>query len=147
MNIHILFGLRSDLLKTFQKALTIVTPFLSFKGITHAYLLKILITHNKNLIPLLNVLINWISARLAPASLVFTWWINSCFLKCFDNWFIKFICNLLILFNLIFNSTTWNRFICKWSVFFIKKTVNHRSKNSLISTIFWIFCNIKWIIS
>ena len=31
-------------------------PFLSFKGITHAYLLKISITQNKKQIPLLNVL-------------------------------------------------------------------------------------------
>ena len=36
-------------------------PFLSFKGITLAYLLKILITHNKNLNPLLNLLNNCIN--------------------------------------------------------------------------------------
>ena len=30
-------------------------PFLSFKGITQAYLLKISITHNKNLNSLLNL--------------------------------------------------------------------------------------------
>ena len=41
-------------------------PFLSFKGTTQAYLLKISITHNKNLNPLLNVLINYISAKSAP---------------------------------------------------------------------------------
>ena len=40
-----------------------VVPFLSFKGITHAYLLKISITHNKKRIPLLNLLINSISER------------------------------------------------------------------------------------
>ena len=50
--------------------LTIVTPFLSFKGITHAYLLKISIKHNKNLNPLLNLLINCLSARSAPQTLL-----------------------------------------------------------------------------
>ena len=38
-------------------------PFLSFKGTTHAYLLKISMTHNKNLFLLLNLLINYISAK------------------------------------------------------------------------------------
>ena len=41
-------------------------PFLSFKGTTHAYLLKISITHNKNLIPLLYLLNNCISAKSTP---------------------------------------------------------------------------------
>ena len=41
-------------------------PFLSFKGIIQAYLLKTSITHNKNLNPLLNLPINWISAKSAP---------------------------------------------------------------------------------
>ena len=41
-------------------------PFLSFKGTTQAYLLKISITHNKNLIPLLYLLNNCISAKSAP---------------------------------------------------------------------------------
>ena len=41
-------------------------PFLSLKGITHAYLLKISITHNKNRNPLLNLLINCMLARSAP---------------------------------------------------------------------------------
>ena len=40
--------------------------FLLFKGATHAYLLKISITHNKKRIPLLNLLINCISARSEP---------------------------------------------------------------------------------
>ena len=43
-----------------------VPHFLSFKGTIQPYLLKISIAHNKNLIPLLNVLINWISAKSAP---------------------------------------------------------------------------------
>ena len=41
-------------------------PFLSFKGITQAYLLKTSITHNKNLNPLLNLLYNCISAKTMP---------------------------------------------------------------------------------
>ena len=41
-------------------------PVLSFKGKTQAYLLKISITHNKNLIPLLYLLNNFISAKSAP---------------------------------------------------------------------------------
>ena len=49
-------------------------PFLSFKGTTHAYLLKILMTHykdlnplhNKNLNPLLNLLTDCMSAKSAP---------------------------------------------------------------------------------
>ena len=40
--------------------------FLSFKETTQAYLLKISITHNKNLTTLLNLLINCISAKSAP---------------------------------------------------------------------------------
>ena len=52
--------------KYFGNALTIVKPFLSFKGITHAYLLKIPMTHNKRQISLINLLINCISAKWAP---------------------------------------------------------------------------------
>ena len=40
--------------------------FLSFKERTYAYLLKISITHNKNLIPLLYLIINYISAKSVP---------------------------------------------------------------------------------
>ena len=39
---------------------------LSFKGATHLYLLKVSVTHNKNRILLLNLLINDISAISAP---------------------------------------------------------------------------------
>ena len=39
LSAHILFGLRFDSSKTFWKALVILIPFLSFKGITHANLL------------------------------------------------------------------------------------------------------------
>ena len=40
--------------------------FLPFKGTTQAYLLKMSITHSENLTPLLNLLINCISAKSAP---------------------------------------------------------------------------------
>ena len=66
LSTHILFGLRLDSSKVFIKALGIVIPFLSFKGITYVYLLKISITHNKKRITLLDLLINCISARSAP---------------------------------------------------------------------------------
>ena len=59
--------------------------FLSFKGITHAYLLKMSITHNKKTIPLLNLLINYISARSALQILFLK---GDCtFLEFFNNWF------------------------------------------------------------
>ena len=41
-------------------------PFLSFKGTTHAYLLKRSMAHNKYLIPLLYLLINCMSAKSTP---------------------------------------------------------------------------------
>ena len=51
------------------KALVIVIRFLYFRGITHVYLLKILITYNKKRTPLSNLLIHCASARLAPKNL------------------------------------------------------------------------------
>ena len=47
LSTHILFGLRLDSSNIFGKTLVVVIPFLSFKGITLGYLLKILITHKK----------------------------------------------------------------------------------------------------
>ena len=43
----------------------IVIPFLSFKGMTHAYLKKISITRNKIYFPLTSLFSNYISARSA----------------------------------------------------------------------------------
>ena len=43
-----------------------LTPFLSFKGTTHAYLMNKSITHKRYLIPLLYLLINCISAKSTP---------------------------------------------------------------------------------
>ena len=50
----------------FLKGISDYNSFLSFKGITHVYLLWISIAHNKNLNPLLNLLINYIFARSTP---------------------------------------------------------------------------------
>ena len=50
----------------FWKSIANCNTFLSFKVIRHAHSLKISITHNKKRIPLLNLLINYISARSAP---------------------------------------------------------------------------------
>ena len=66
LSAHILFGFLLDSFKNFWKALVIVIPFSSFKRRTHVYLLKISMTYNEKQIPLLNVLINCISARSAP---------------------------------------------------------------------------------
>ena len=48
LSTHILFDLFLDSFRIFWKPLVIAITFLSFKGITHTYLLKISITHNKN---------------------------------------------------------------------------------------------------
>ena len=66
-----------------------VTPFLSFKGITQAYLLKISIAHNTNLMPLLNLLINCISAKWAPQ--ILSW--NDGYTFIFLNFLIIGLCN------------------------------------------------------
>lgn len=66
LSTHILLGLRLHYSKIFWKALVLVIDFFSFKGTTNAYLLKILIAHNKNQILLLNLLIKYISAGSAP---------------------------------------------------------------------------------
>ena len=66
LSTHILFRLRPDLPKIYWNALTVLTPFLSFKGTTQAYLVEISIAHKKNLNPSLNLLINSISANQFP---------------------------------------------------------------------------------
>ena len=55
------FYIASNILKCINNSYT----FLSFKEITHAYLLKVSITHNKNLNLLLKFLINCISVKSA----------------------------------------------------------------------------------
>ena len=66
---HIFFGFLVESSNIFWNALTMVIAFLSFKGTTQAYLPKISITNNKNLNPLLNLLINCISAKSTPQML------------------------------------------------------------------------------
>ena len=51
--------------KIFWKALVVAIPFLSFKETTHTYFLKLSITHNSKPILLLDLLVNYISARSA----------------------------------------------------------------------------------
>ena len=58
LSTHILFGLGFYSCKIFWKALVIIIPFLSFKGIAHAYLLKIQIKQNKKLKPLSKLFVN-----------------------------------------------------------------------------------------
>ena len=82
-------GLQLDLSKIFGKAFVIVIFFLSFKRITHAYLLKISITHSKKLLPLLNWLINRISAGSAPQILSMK---NECTFR-FSSFLIIGLCN------------------------------------------------------
>ena len=71
LSIHILFVFLFEwnsikLSKISWKALTItVTPFSSFEG-TQEYLLKRLMTHNKNLTSLSKLLINCMLAQSAP---------------------------------------------------------------------------------
>ena len=71
LSTQILIDLRLDSSNFFLKTLVIVVYFLSFKIITHAYLLKLSIKHHKKRIPLLNLLINCISARAAPQCVFF----------------------------------------------------------------------------
>ena len=83
---HILFGLQLDLSKIFWKALVIVKPISSFKGIIHVYLLKLSITHNKKRILLLNLIINCILVRSPPQILSIK--ISVFFLEFSNNWFV-----------------------------------------------------------
>ena len=65
--------------------------FISFKGTTHAYLLKILLTYNEKRIRPLNLLINCISARSVPQ----LWSLKILFTFRFSNFPIIFLCNSL----------------------------------------------------
>ena len=50
LSTHHLFGFRLDSFTILIKALRTVSPFLPFEGLTHAYLMKTCITHNRYLI-------------------------------------------------------------------------------------------------
>ena len=86
---HILRVLLLVSSKNFRKALVIVIPVISFKGTTHAYLLKISITYNKKRILLLNVLLNCILARSTPQILSIK---DECNFR-FQNFVIIGLCN------------------------------------------------------
>ena len=130
LSTHIFLGLQLDSSKIFWKALVLVIPFLSFKGITHVHLLKISVTHNKKRIPLLNLLINCVSGRSAPQRLSIEDECTFLFLK----FLIIRLCNYFVWNILIFNITT--RRFC------IKKCIKNWSKAPLIFIIFWIFSNL-----
>ena len=134
MSAYILLGFRLDSFQVFWNALVIVIPFLSFKGTTNVYILKILITSNKNLIPLLNLLINCISARSAPKILS----LNREQTLLLLNFVIISLCNSFANYLLE---------IVPPEVFFIKTIIDHRGKTSSIFVIFWILSNIKCFIS
>ena len=105
-SIHILFG-SLPFETIFRNALTILIALLSFKRITHGYLLNKSIADNKYLIPLLLLLSDCISAKR---------WINFSFLKFSINLLVKFICKLIIWFSS--SKTTSTKL-------FTKKPVNH----------------------
>ena len=65
---------------------------MSFKGPTHAYSLKRSITHNKNRIPFLYLLINFISAKLASLLLCLKEEFTYMFIKFSNYWFVSFLC-------------------------------------------------------
>ena len=89
MSTHIVLGFHFDSSKIFLIALVILILFSSFKGITHAYLLQMSITRNKNLNPLLNLLINYISASSSTQILSIKG--NCTFL--FSNFLVICLCN------------------------------------------------------
>ena len=66
LSTHIFFEFLLDCFKTFWEALVIVIPFLFFKKITFAYLVKISITRNRKRIHFLNLINNYISVRSVP---------------------------------------------------------------------------------
>ena len=66
LSTHILFCLRLDSSNIFWNTFVVPLHFLSFKGITYTYLLKISITHNQKQTSLLDLFIYCISVRLAP---------------------------------------------------------------------------------
>ena len=133
---HILFGLRLDSFKIFWKTLVIVILFLSFKGITRGYLLKISITHNKNLNPLVNVLIKYISSR--STSQILSLKNESTYI--FLNFLIIGLCDSSA--NSLIDIISF--LIALPDAFFIEHFINHWKNTSLISIMFWIFINIKY---
>ena len=120
-----------------MKSLVIVILFLSFKGITISYLLKIPVTHMTTINPLLNLLINCISSRSAPQILSIK---DGC---TFLSW--KFI--IIGLCNSSSNSL-FEIFLFSIPLqggFYQK--IDHWSKSTLIFIMFQIFSNSKCFIT
>ena len=144
---HILFGLQLDSFKIFWKALVVVILSLSFKGRTHAYMLQISVTDNKNLNLLWNLLINCISARSAPQILSikghFTFLLINLLITVMHNSYANSLSDVVsfLIADLFASLATLPE------VFFIKKFIDHWSKFTLIFIIFWIFSNIKCLIT
>ena len=86
LSAHILFGFQLDLFKISWEALEIVVLFFSFKGTTHAYLLKMLIVHNKKRVPSLNLFVNF---KISTSNIIYKRWVCFCFL----NFLIISLCN------------------------------------------------------
>ena len=85
---HILFGLCFDSFKNFWKALVIITPFLSLKGVNKSCIFAINFTNNcKIWNPLSNLLISCISAR-SGSNNVFKRWMYFLVLIFSNNWFV-----------------------------------------------------------
>ena len=121
-------GLRLDSSKLFWNALVIVLPILSFKGKTHAYLLKTPVKHNKIRFPLLYLLINCISFSQAPQILPWRDYNTVHFLNFWQ---------LVGIILLLTNSASELIFVLLWVAdLLFKKNVNHWSKTSLVSIIF-----------
>ena len=110
------------------------------------------ITHNTNLNPLLNLLINCISARSAPTKVLS---IKGERTFLFSNFLIIGLCNLsangwfdilsfLILLSANFYPPVAEAFLRS---LFNKKVINHWTKFTLISIVFHIFSNIKCFIT
>ena len=128
MSTHILFGFLLNSLRIFWKALVIVIPFLSIKGISQAYLLWISITHNKKRKTLLNLLINCITPIL--------------FMKG-ECTFVLLNFRIISLYNSLHNSLLEVlSFLMLLPEVFYQKFINHWSKSTLISIILWLFSNI-----
>ena len=137
-----------------MKSISNCSSFLSFKDITHAYLPKISITHNKKRIPLLNLLINWISAKSAPQILSIK---SECTFP-FSNFPVidlrySSANSLFVIYSFLASDLFRVARVSDRAsvalppeVFFIKTFVHHWSKSTLIITIFLIFSNIKCFI-
>ena len=124
-------------------------PFLSFNWTTLVYLLKMLMIHNKNQ-NLLYFYINCKSAITAPQILSLKdeyalrfsrFAITSLYNSIANCWFDKFSFLIEDLSHIA--NISEHAHVAAPPEAFHQKIINHWSKFSLISMIFWIFSNIK----